>query len=239
MWTLALWWVASTAHALPARSFATFDDAGRLTAIGCGGEPVSEQHAAWCQGEQPVVLHFPDGTVKARFTMDDGELHGEHTTYRPDGSVQTITTYEHGTKDGTIVDLRADGTRERVRTVVDGRLSGDQITYHPDGQTVARHDVADPEMKPPTVRHETFTEAGVPIRRVVREGDRYEVTTFHPDATPSAVGWFTVPSRCRPNPVCLGHPVAEHILYDRDGEVAERRRYDERGKPIVADASPD
>jgi len=224
MWTLALG-IATAAHGLELPSSQRFDEQGQLIAIVCGAETLDERHTAWCSGAEPVTLHFPGDGRKATFGMKQGQLHGEHTSYRSDGSVQTVAHYVAGVKQGRFEDYRPDGTLERVRTLDAGRMRGEQLTYHPDGTTVAQRDTHDPDVVPPTIAHEKFTEAGLPTRSIRRTDDRYHVVTFHPDGQKAAEGDFTVAPRCRPNPVCLGKPVGEHTTYAPDGTVAETKDY--------------
>ncbi len=57
----------------------------------------------------PEREHHASGTVQARGVRLDGELHGEWTWYRTDGSVMRTGTFDRGHQVGTWRTLARDG----------------------------------------------------------------------------------------------------------------------------------
>ena len=58
----------------------------------------------------PSVAHYPNGTLKFEGLLLDGEMHGDWTWYRTDGSTMRTGSFERGRQVGTWRTLDRSGT---------------------------------------------------------------------------------------------------------------------------------
>ena len=58
----------------------------------------------------PAIDHYPNGNVRFRGFHLDGEMHGEWTFYRADGSVMRTGAFDRGKQVGTWRTFTRDGT---------------------------------------------------------------------------------------------------------------------------------
>lgn len=69
-------------------------------ATGSRGNP-APQPAAPPAGTREEIARYPDGSVRARSTVDSaGRQHGRHTSFHPSGAILEVGEYEQGQKHG-------------------------------------------------------------------------------------------------------------------------------------------
>jgi antitoxin component YwqK of YwqJK toxin-antitoxin module len=85
---------------------------------------------------EDVVERYDDGTVKARYTRVDGEIHGKCTRYYADGRQEFAGTYVRGRLDGPARGYYTNGNLRYDVTFKEGYPSGTYTEYHSDGKTV-------------------------------------------------------------------------------------------------------
>ena len=60
-------------------------------------------------GRVPAIDHYPNGNVRFEGANLDGEMHGDWTFFRADGSVMRSGRFDRGRQVGPWSDVRPDG----------------------------------------------------------------------------------------------------------------------------------
>lgn len=81
----------------------------------------------------PYRRWYPDGTVRAEGTYENGTREGTWTEYAEDGSPRSITTFHRDVRDGKWQTFHPGGALEGEGTYEDGKKSGRATFYWPDG----------------------------------------------------------------------------------------------------------
>ncbi len=91
---------------------------------------------AWVQGRQQGLRtsFYPDGTVRSETTFVDGQGDGPARTFAPDGKLTREGAMKHGKWHGVVTDFwPASGKPQRVVTYVAGQVSGEVKEFHMNG----------------------------------------------------------------------------------------------------------
>ncbi len=111
--------------------------------------------SAWQKGEEQQF--YPSGALKWKYTLEDGKREGKGYTYYEDGSMEQVSHWKNGLKDGTTTSFYRNGKKRLEANFVKGHQEGEVVLYDSLGSIRGRQNYSKSLLKGP---FQTFYPSG-------------------------------------------------------------------------------
>lgn len=91
-------------------------------------------------GQGPAINYFPNGDIKEKFNMKNGELFGEAVEYYHNGNIKSIENYENSKLNGLKTDFYENGNVKEKANYSNDFLNGTKTEYLENGSKIKEYE---------------------------------------------------------------------------------------------------